>query len=71
MPSAKSSKKASTVDETTNVSTVPVDTVKAATKATTKAVKFDKPKQKGACKIVDAGAIDELIDLLHNEAKVI
>ena len=39
--------------------------------ATTKAVKFDKPKQKGACKIVDAGAIDELIDLLHNEAKVI
>jgi electron transfer flavoprotein beta subunit len=39
--------------------------------ATTKAIQFDKPKEKGACKIVDAEAIDELIDLLHNEAKVI
>lgn len=38
---------------------------------TTKAIKFDKPKEKGACKIIDAEAIDELIDLLHNEAKVI
>ncbi|MEI6865695.1 electron transfer flavoprotein subunit beta/FixA family protein [Flavicella sp.] len=37
----------------------------------TKSIKFDKPKEKGACKIIDAGAIDELIDLLHNEAKVI
>lgn len=39
--------------------------------AATKAVQFDKPEEKGACKIIDAGAIDELIDLLHNEAKVI
>jgi len=42
-----------------------------AAEATTKAVKFDKPKEKSACKMIDAGAIDELIDLLHNEAKVI
>lgn len=39
--------------------------------ASTKAVKFDKPEAKSACKMIDAGAIDELIDLLHNEAKVI
>ena len=39
--------------------------------ANTKAVKFDKPEAKSACKMVDAGAIDELIDLLHNEAKVL
>lgn len=39
--------------------------------ALTKAVKFDKPEEKSACKMVDAGAIDELIDLLHNDAKVI
>jgi electron transfer flavoprotein beta subunit len=39
--------------------------------AFTKAVKFDKPEEKSACKMVDAEAIDELIDLLHNDAKVI
>ncbi|MDG1804790.1 electron transfer flavoprotein subunit beta/FixA family protein [Flavicella sp.] len=39
--------------------------------ALTKAVKFDKPEEKSACKMVDAGAIDDLIDLLHNDAKVI
>jgi len=39
--------------------------------ATTAATKFDKPEAKGACKMVDADNLDELISLLHNEAKVI
>lgn len=34
-------------------------------------VSFEKPAAKGAVKLVDAGNIDELINLLHNEAKVI
>lgn len=33
--------------------------------------KFEKPASKGAVKMVDADQIDQLIDLLHNEAKVI
>ena len=33
--------------------------------------KFEKPAPKGAVKMVDANQIDQLIDLLHNEAKVI
>ncbi|MEO0526024.1 MAG: electron transfer flavoprotein subunit beta/FixA family protein [Bacteroidota bacterium] len=37
----------------------------------TEDVKFEKPAPKGAVKLVDAENIDELIDLLHNEAKVI
>ena len=37
----------------------------------TTAVKFEKPAPKGAVKLVDAENIDELINLLHNEAKVI
>lgn len=32
---------------------------------------FEKPEAKGACKIIDASNLDELISLLHNEAKVI
>ena len=32
---------------------------------------FEKPAAKGAVKLVDADNIDELINLLHNEAKVI
>ena len=32
---------------------------------------FEKPAPKGAVKLVDADNIDELINLLHNEAKVI
>lgn len=32
---------------------------------------FEKPAPKGAVKLVDAENVDELIDLLHNEAKVI
>ena len=39
--------------------------------AQTKAVKFTKPAEKGACKLVNADNLDELISLLHNEAKVI
>ena len=34
-------------------------------------VRYEKPEAKGACKMVDAGNLDELIELLHNEAKVI
>ena len=37
----------------------------------TKAVKFDKPAPKSAVKLVTADNLDELISLLHNEAKVI
>ena len=33
--------------------------------------KFEKPALKGAVKMVDPDQIDQLIDLLHNEAKVI
>lgn len=33
--------------------------------------KFEKPVAKGAVKMVDASNVDELINLLHNEAKVI
>lgn len=32
---------------------------------------FEKPAPKGAVKLVDADNVDELISLLHNEAKVI
>ncbi|MGL5111554.1 MAG: electron transfer flavoprotein subunit beta/FixA family protein [Flavobacterium sp.] len=38
---------------------------------TTQAVKFDKPAPKSAVKLVAADNLDELISLLHNEAKVI
>lgn len=34
-------------------------------------VSFEKPAAKSACKIVSADNIDELVNLLHNEAKVI
>ena len=39
--------------------------------AETKATSFVKPAPKGAVKLVDADNIDELVNLLHNEAKVI
>jgi electron transfer flavoprotein beta subunit len=38
---------------------------------TTKAVKFEKPAPKSAVKLINADNLDELINLLHNEAKVI
>jgi electron transfer flavoprotein beta subunit len=37
----------------------------------TKAIKFEKPASKQAVKLVNADNLDELINLLHNEAKVI
>lgn len=37
----------------------------------TASVKFDKPAPKGAVKLVSPDNLDELISLLHNEAKVI
>ena len=36
-----------------------------------KIIGFEKPEARGACKLVDADNIDELINLLHTEAKVI
>ena len=38
---------------------------------TTRTISFEKPAPKGAIKMVDAENIDELITLLHNEAKVL
>jgi electron transfer flavoprotein beta subunit len=42
-----------------------------ASEATTATTSFEKPAAKSACKLVDADNVDELINLLHNEAKVI
>ncbi|MEK6451516.1 MULTISPECIES: electron transfer flavoprotein subunit beta/FixA family protein [Myroides] len=42
-----------------------------ATDVATKVVKFEKPAAKSACKMISPDNIDELINLLHNEAKVI
>jgi electron transfer flavoprotein beta subunit len=39
--------------------------------AETNATSFEKPAPKGAVKLVDADNVDELVSLLHNEAKVI
>ncbi len=41
------------------------------TEVKTKAVKYEKPAPKGQVKLIDPDNLDELIDLLHNEAKVI
>lgn len=38
---------------------------------TTSTLKYEKPVARGACKLIDAGNLDDLIQLLHNEAKVI
>ena len=37
----------------------------------TSSISFEKPKEKGACKLVDSENVSELVKLLHNEAKVI
>ena len=42
-----------------------------AANATTKAVKFEKPAPKSAVKLISPDNLDELVSLLHNEAKVI
>ena len=39
--------------------------------AMTEVVSYELPPAKTACKMVDAEDMDELISLLHNEAKVI
>ncbi|WP_344786921.1 electron transfer flavoprotein subunit beta/FixA family protein [Postechiella marina] len=39
--------------------------------AETTSVKFEKPAEKGAVTLVNADNLDELVNLLHNEAKVI
>ena len=39
--------------------------------AATSSASFERPEGKSACKMVDADNVDELISLLHNEAKVI
>lgn len=39
--------------------------------AKTKSIQFEKPAAKSSVKLVDADNLDELINLLHNEAKVI
>ena len=39
--------------------------------AKTSSIKFDKPDPKGAVTLVDADNLDQLVNLLHNEAKVI
>ena len=41
------------------------------TSAATEDVKFEKPAPKGEVKLVDAANIDQLVELLHQEAKVI
>lgn len=46
-----------------------VEPIEAATR--TQASKFEKPASKGAVKLIDPENLDELINLLHNEAKVI
>lgn len=42
-----------------------------AAEAATKAVKFEKPAPKSAVKMISPDNLDELVNLLHNEAKVI
>ena len=37
----------------------------------TEAVSFEKPAPKGDVKLIDPDNLDQLIDLLHNEAKAI
>ena len=37
----------------------------------TESISFEKPAEKGACKLVPSNNIAELVSLLHNEAKVI
>ena len=50
----------------------PLNVVEAANAETeTSSIKFEKPEPKGAVTLVDAGNLDELVNLLHNEAKVI
>jgi electron transfer flavoprotein beta subunit len=50
----------------------PLNVVEAkSTEVTTSITSYEKLAPKGAVKLIDADNVDELIDLLHNEAKVI
>lgn len=50
----------------------PLDVVEpSGAEALSTTTKFEKPAPKGEVKLVDADNVDQLIDLLHNEAKVI
>jgi electron transfer flavoprotein beta subunit len=50
----------------------PLEVIEAtATENLTTSVSFEKPAEKGACKLVDADNVAELVSLLRNEAKVI
>jgi len=50
----------------------PLDVIEATTtEDLTTSISFEKPAEKGACKLVDADNVAELVRLLHNEAKVI
>jgi electron transfer flavoprotein beta subunit len=50
----------------------PLEVIEASTaESLTTSVSFEKPAEKGACKLVDADNVAELVRLLHNEAKVI
>jgi electron transfer flavoprotein beta subunit len=52
--------------------TKPLQVIEATnTEALTKSVKFEKPAPKSAVKLVSADDLDTLVNLLHNEAKVI
>lgn len=52
--------------------TKPLSVVEAtSTNTYSSSVSFAKPEEKGGCKLVEAGNESELVDLLHNEAKVI
>ena len=52
--------------------TKPLEVIEAeGTEELTTSVSFEKPAEKGACKLVDADNVAELVSLLHNEAKII
>ena len=50
----------------------PLEVIEAkTTEDLTTSISFEKPSEKGACKLVDSENVAELVSLLHNEAKVI
>ena len=50
----------------------PLEVIEASTlEDFTTSISFEKPLEKGACRLVDAENVAELVNLLHNEAKVI
>jgi electron transfer flavoprotein beta subunit len=50
----------------------PLEVIEASTtESLTTSISFEKPAEKGVCKLVDVDNVAELVSLLHNEAKVI